>query len=387
MDDTVEAESPRSYFWWSGLCAISAVVSNKVYVNKQIYKLYPNLFVLLIGKSGLRKSGPVSMVKQIVERSELVKVISGRSSIQAIVKQLGQAWTLESGKVLADPSAFIVSSEFASSLVKDEAALTILTDLHDSHYHSEGWRYTLKNSAPDFLKSPCITFLSATNQTHFDDMISETSMMGGFIARTILVVENKKSRINALLDESEKKFNSDKFIPYLKELSKIEGEMILNNEAKDMYKSWYHSFCESDIDDKTGTSERVHDRIMKVAMNISLAENTSLLITGQHMQMALDACINGVSLANKATMSSGKSELAAKAAIFMNRLFTSPDYTIDRKTLLSREWGNFDHQDLDRIVQTLEAGGMITSEAVGGVVYYQLTEGSIQYYLSETKKN
>lgn len=386
MAATIEAESPRSYFWWSGLAAISAAVSNRVWVNKQIYKLHPNLFVLLIGKSGLRKSGPPSLVRQIMERAEVTKLISGRASIEAIIKKLGQLETLKSGVVLKDASAFICSGEFSSSLVNNEDALTILTDLHDSHYHTDSWVNLLKTAGVDTLERPCLTLLSATNPTHFDNVVSTISMMGGFIARTVLVVESKKSRINDLLDEAEVKFDPAYFVPYIKKLSKLQGEFTLDKPAKMMFREWYAAFAIEEIDDKTGTSERIHDRILKVAMNISLAETTTLVIKEPHMKMAMDACIHGITLASKATMSQGLSDLAPKAAAFIDRLCNAPNHEMDRRSMLSRNWGTFDHLDLDRIVEMLDQAGLVINDNRGGKVFYKLTDVGVDFYLSQKDK-
>lgn len=380
MAQTIEAESPRSYFWWSGLCAISAALSNRVWIDKQIYKLHPNLYVLLIGKSGLRKSGPPALVKQIVEKAEIIKVISGRSSIQAIVKELGSVWNLESGKMLAESTAFICSTEFSSSLVKDDDALTILTDLHDSHYHPNGWKNILKTAGVDILKHPCLTLLSATNPIHFDDKISEVSMMGGFIARTILVVEDKKSRINDLLDPPEIRFDPEYFVPYLRTLSQLKGEMILTKEAKQLFRDWYQIFSEQESDDKTGTSERIHDRILKVAMCIAVTEEPELLIREKHMQAAMDVCIRGVSVADRATMGQGKSEYASRCAYLIELLLKMEGYEIERKKLLSRAWGTFDADTLDRVAETLDQGDMIEIENKDGKLFYRLTQGTIDYY-------
>ena len=65
--ETEEAEAPRSFFFWSALAAISAVVKNKVYLDRYFYKLYPNVYIFLVAKSGLRKGIPIAMAKALVK--------------------------------------------------------------------------------------------------------------------------------------------------------------------------------------------------------------------------------------------------------------------------------------------------------------------------------
>lgn len=383
MEATDAAESPRAYFYWAGISAIAASVRNRVWINKYIYKLYPNLYILLIGKSGLRKSAPISIAKSLVDSLEVTKVIYGRASIQAIVQRLGDVEQRNSGTIIKESSAYVVSSEFAASLVKDDAALTIMTDLADGHYHEDGWRNTLKGAGSDRLERPCVNLLSASNQTHFEGTVDTASMFGGFIARTILVVEHRKSKINDLLDEPEILFDAKKFVPYLKKISQVKGEFTFVPKAKRLFQEWYHEFAANDeIEDKTGTSERIHDRILKVAMCLSLAENLELSITEAQMKAAMKVCIHGVSLANKATMHQGKSEMSPKTAIFIKRLVTceSQGYKISKEMMVQREWGNMDTTDVNRIAETLETGGIIKQELVNGEIWYTLLPKFIETF-------
>ncbi len=380
MEATREAESPRSYFYWSGLSVISAVIRNNIWLNKHLYKLYPNMYVLLIGKSGLRKSAPVAIAKNLVEALEVTKVIYGRASIQAIVKALGEVQNLSDGRILKDANAFIVSTEFSASLVKDDAAMTLLTDLQDGHYHEGGWKNTLKQGGTDKLERPCVTLLSASNPAHFDDVVSAVSMMGGFIARTILVVEDKKSRINDLLDPPEIPFDMKEFLPYLREVSQVKGEIKLDAGAKKVYRDWYKEFAMQDIEDKTGTAERLNDRILKVAINLSMSDNLDLIITEEQMIKSMELCLSGVSLANKATMHQGKSELAPKTAIIVQRLMQSPDCRLTRTQILRKEWGNVDSSDLNRIIETLTEANAVEVIKEGKAVFYQLVPAFVDAY-------
>ena len=87
VDQHNELESPRSFWFWAGLAAISAVVKDNIWINKQIYNLYPNIYVMFHADSGLKKGPPVSMSKQLVKAVNNTRIISGRSSIQAILKE------------------------------------------------------------------------------------------------------------------------------------------------------------------------------------------------------------------------------------------------------------------------------------------------------------
>src|SRR6476469_10441112 len=102
MRATDEVESPKSFIKWAALSAIAAVVKNNVYLDKHYYKLYPNIYVMLIAKSGMRKGFPVAMAKELVKSIDNTRVIAGRNSIQGVLKTLSTSYTRENGKALTD---------------------------------------------------------------------------------------------------------------------------------------------------------------------------------------------------------------------------------------------------------------------------------------------
>jgi len=380
LERTDQAETPKSFFYWAMLCVISATVKRNVWINKRIYKLYANLYVLLIAKSGLRKGAATSLAKNLVEKLQLTRVIYGRSSIQAIIKELSDQRTFPNGYVLNSASGFIVSGELASSIIGDPQAQTILTDLYDSNYHSE-WTNTLKGAGKEKLREIYVTFLAATNPTLLEEFLEETSIQGGFIARTILIKEDKKSRINALIDDDAlepQDLDDTEIISRLKEITTARGQFKFSDTAKKIYKDWYGIFnakLESgEIRDPTGTADRLHDHILKVAMLLSLSESINLVITESHMTEAINNLTgDAVRIAEGIGASKGKSDLAAKTKILLDELLTSPEYKLSREELLQRRFKDFDAYELDRIIETLgQAGAIEIKRGSDARVYYNL---------------
>src|SRR4030067_137290 len=222
----IQAESPESFFRWSAISCISAVVRKEVFVNKRIYQLYPNLYIMLIAKSGLRKGYPVKQAQKLVEQLEIIKVVSGRNSIQAILTELSKQWTLETGKILRNAQAFIVNDELDSLLIADPSAQTILTALYDSFYHKK-WQNTLKKDGREILNELYITMLTATNPEHLSHFLDKTSAKGGFLGRTMMVYEDKKSKINPLIEENDAtEVDTKPLVEILTEISKLKGQIL-----------------------------------------------------------------------------------------------------------------------------------------------------------------
>src|SRR6476660_3889070 len=92
-----ENEAPERFFYWSAMAAISAVVKKQVVLNRYQYKLYPNIYVLIMGKSGIKKGLPVNVAKQLIEKVGNTRIISGRKSVPRVVQDLGKAYTTQGG--------------------------------------------------------------------------------------------------------------------------------------------------------------------------------------------------------------------------------------------------------------------------------------------------
>lgn len=382
MDATVnDAEAPPAYFYWSALAAISAVLKNNVVLDKYRYKLHPNIYVMLIGGSGMRKGDPVGMAKKLVSAVDNTRVIAGRGSIQGIISRLANAYTNKAGTIIKDSTGFLVAGEFASFIIQDPAALTILTDLYDSHYHEGEYAISLK-SAPEKLNNICITMLAASNEIHFRDAVPKNAVGGGFIARTALVVADKVGKVNSLVNPPTQDFPLADLVSYLKDVAKLQGNFTWSDRGKKLYDRWYQDFMamSSGRNDSTGTLNRIHDQVLKVAMLISVSNKLDLVLEENDIQEALDVCVNCVVGVKKVTMGVGKSTMAPQTATVLDFLLKQTDNKATRQKILQKFWGELDSYDLDRIAESLMQAGALNAIKNGKHMIYQLTPDTVTAY-------
>ncbi|KKN65783.1 hypothetical protein LCGC14_0478280 [marine sediment metagenome] len=374
MDATLEAESPRSFVRWAALCAISAVMTDRVYLDKHYYKLFPNIYVLLVAKSGLRKSFPPMLAKALVKVVDNTRVISGRNSIQAIIHELSTTVTKPKQSPLVKAHGFIVTGELSTTFIEDPQTLTILMDLYDGHYHQDGWDYTLKGTGKESLKDIAVTLLGAINPPHFKDMVHSKDITGGFIARTIIVEESRRALKNPLIDAPKQRLDTAELVRYLVELSKVEGEFKWSDDAAEFYREWYKTFNPEDMEDDTGTANRIHDQILKVAMLLSLARDTELIYLKEDIQEAMDLLESAIKTAASATRGHGESDFSPKVRIVLEELESSPDHKVKRSELLIKHWGDFTAAELSIVIQTLEGAKAVTARTVGKDELYTATD-------------
>lgn len=375
-----ELESPTTFWYWSGLCAISAVLRDNVWLDQQLYKVYPNIYVMLHARSGLKKGPPVSMAKQIVKLVNNTNIINGRSSIQGIMKKLGTAYTLPGGIVVNKAVAFICSSELSASLVEDKAALSILTDLYDRIYHEE-YESLLKGETFK-LKEPTITMLTATNAAHSDEFFGKQDIQGGYFARTFIIYADIENTINSLVTPLVNPPNYPELAKYIKELAKLKGQFVnlYKTPAGDYYHTWYNEFARlrRDIEDNTGTLNRFGDSVLKVAMLLSLAREPKLEIGLEAMQEAVIQCEKLIGHTRKVTMGkSGKSNYANQKVMILEKLLTREPHMITRAQLMMDMHYHLNANELDEIMRTFDESGVIKLESRGNTIIYSMPESQV----------
>jgi hypothetical protein len=381
-----ESEAPERFFYWSALSAMSAAIKKNIWMNRGgIYKLYPNIYVFLVAKSGMKKGIPVSLAKNLVEKSGVTKVISGRNSVPRVIYDLGKMKTSPGVALDKKAQAFIVSGELASFLVKDIDGLKILTELYNTHENEEKWENSLKGTGVDTLIEPCLTLFGATNDDHFVETIPKSDIKGGFIARTFIVSSDERGILNSLVNDSKKMVDLNKLSEFLKELNKLKGEFKWTKETGDFYDSWYYPFMADPPDDSTGTYNRIGDSILKVAMLLSLSKNLKLEMDLDSLQEAKAECLNCARAANQISMG-GTSNLSTQTRIIMRALLSHPDHKLSRTQILRKYWGDVNHYDLDLVIETLLGAGIIDVQNYGKERFYKMKEIVVKEYLEFERK-
>ena len=384
MKATDYAETPHSFIKWGALSALSAVVAPNVFLDKVFYKLSPNLYVMLLARSGLGKGFPVTLAKQLVEQVHCTRVIGGRNSIQSVLQNLGQVKSQVNGTIpFKDSRGFLVSGEFADFITYDPQALLILTDLYDTHYTSD-WKNTMKGAGVDILKNPCITILGASSPVHFKNVIPESSIGGGFLARTLLVYEEKRSRINPLTEQPTNVFNIAELAEYLKHAAKLRGEFAWTKSGKLRFEQWYTEFRGRDVQDDTGTIERLHDHVLKVAMLLQISVDMDNLVLGEDVVQEAIETVETLGInAKKNFLVDGKSASKEHIGVVLKQLFKQKEFQVTRPVILQRCWGHMNAQELDVAIMTLQQMSYVTELSIRNVTTYRLTERAIKHFLSE----
>jgi hypothetical protein len=381
LQETSEFECPERYIYWACLTAISAVCRKNFYLDRFAYKCYPNVYVLLVGDSGLKKGYAVKLAKDLATKAHSTRVIAGRYSIPAAIRELGKAFHITKTDMLKEAHGFLCNSELDAAFVKDDDSFSVLTDLYDCHWNPK-WDNWLKGGDVN-LDDPYIVILGGSNETNLKDALPNKAIGGGYIARSIVVFEEKPRTISSLVYPPEIQPNIEKYANRLREISNMRGEFKFTDSSGKFFDSWYQEFKRGTPKDRTGTLMRIDETILKVAMLLSLSERFDLLLIEEDLQEAIDSvllCYDGM---RRVFLGSGKAELAEKTGIILKHLMKQSDLRMTRTRLINEgwKWGDYDSTDVDKIMDTLQQSGALLVHREGGDVIYELRREIAEQYI------
>ena len=238
----------------------------------------------------------------------------------------------------------------------------------------------LKGSNLETLKNISLTMLGGINQAHFQDTVDAAAIMGGFIGRTFIIYEEKKANVNSLVYRPERNVDYDCLAGSLKAVSRVSGEFKFTDNGGKLYDDWYKRYNEQGKDDRTGTSERISDSILKVAMLLSASRRDDLLLDEPEIQESIEQCLIASASVRRTTLGTGRSQNNNNIGVVLQELLANRE--ISRRQLLSRHYAEFDAFELDRIVETLEQAGACTARKQGQDIIYKVTDKVYNEYIS-----
>lgn len=292
LEYTQEQESPEKIHLWTAFAVLSASLQRHAFLDRGFYKLYPNIFVLIVAESArVRKSVAMEMGLSILNDAVPdIAIISGSTTPEGLIKHMNRQTVIpnSNGKgatIHHDSHILIHADELATLFSYDRTRASrmaiLLTEIYSSktlHLHTTArdGQVPLHNLYP--------TLLAATDPRNLKVLPEEA--VGGLIGRLIFVNAKDRRHITAWADPSkENKDLRKRLIADLFRISNLTGEFKATEEARLYFKTWYEKMSQIRIEDPRldAFHERCHDTALKIAMLICVSRADDLTITGKHM--------------------------------------------------------------------------------------------------------
>lgn len=283
-------EPPLVFHRWSILGALGAMLGRQYYLPFGDFNIFPNLYVMLIGDPGTRKSTAIKLAKKSLSTTGYDKFAAEKTSkekflldLEGVVKD---GDVLDTNKVmkeilgdaadamLGDPKqVFIVADEFNDFVGSGNLDfLSLLGSLWDWDDPNNAYKQRLKNSRSVSIYQPTVSILSGNTHAGFAEAFPPQALGQGFLSRLLLVFGESSGRKIAFPERP-----SDEIKQAVTDMlgmihDRVQGEASLTKQARDMLTVIYNSYKGvSDIRFQHYSTRR-HTHLLKLCM-LSAAAN------------------------------------------------------------------------------------------------------------------
>jgi hypothetical protein len=236
------SECPRSFHVWSALSILGAVIGRKVWFDRKIHVVYPNIYVGLVGDAGSGKSTAKGVVKTImVQEFPHLMISESIQSREDIAEKMGRTdccttWKNEKGEIQEYRPYFLIVNELANFLSVDTRKMVdFLVDMYDENYFSTGFKSTTSQK----FKNPYVSMLACVQPTWIMSNLKLDLFSGGLGRRLILVYEEKTGLIAEPFIPPGGEAAIQKVLTHLHRAEKLQGEFKMPDPARKWWKKWY----------------------------------------------------------------------------------------------------------------------------------------------------
>jgi len=195
-----ETECPVFFHRWCAIAAIGAFLERRFHFQHGHFDIYPNLYVMLVGNPGTRKSTAIKIMQYLIMQAGYTDIAADKTSKEKFLLDLaGEDKTedpLESslwGKEATDVSnCFIMADEFNDFFGNNNLEfISLLGTLWDYRgiYESR-----VKNSKSVAIPNPTISILGGNTPTGFSIAFPIEILGQGFFSRLLLAYSDPTGR-------------------------------------------------------------------------------------------------------------------------------------------------------------------------------------------------
>lgn len=282
------SEVPAQYHLWACLSLIGACVSDRVWIEKFAgAKLTPNLYVVLLGPSGVGKGVAIDLATKFVQDVQRINFYRGKATGQYLVQHLGKTIKNAAGqKVLENPKMYLCTPELSMSVGSGPVAddfIKMMTELYT------GGDYLFQLGTRMYgnvtVREPCMNWLGGSTKEWFIQALTRDAIEGGALARMVLIPG--RYDFNKRYTEPQLPADAGEIREHLKwrviMLCHTEGEFSKTDAAREVEERWYQHRAVPTDEAMIPTWRRQHDLALKLAMILALADGGDLVIQRSHM--------------------------------------------------------------------------------------------------------
>lgn len=254
-----KTEPPLVFHRWSLLTTLGAYLGRQYFMPFGDFTIQPNMYVMLIGDPGTRKSTAIKLSKKIASAAGYDKFSAERTSKEKFLLDL-EGIEDDSGKVIdqnkvmqnlfgedssgGEPSeVFVVADEFNEFVGSGNLEfLSLLGSLWDWDDPMQSFKQRLKTTRSVSIYQPTISILAGNTHAGFAEAFPPQSLGQGFLSRLILVFGESSGKKIAFPQRPSEQVKQQLVDTFALIKERVIGEATLTKQAHGMLETIYHSW-------------------------------------------------------------------------------------------------------------------------------------------------
>jgi hypothetical protein len=258
IDYIGESEAPTFYHRWAAIMSIAGFLGRNFYFQHGHFKIYPNMYVKLIGIPATRKSTVIKIMRNLMKASGYTTFAPDKTSKEKYLMDLagiGNEFDIKDKSpediltqnifgpdISNEPvESFIAADEF-NDFFGTTAILEFLSTLGNLWDYEGTYENKLKNSRQVYINNPTINIFGGNTPTNLSTLMPPEAIGQGFFSRLILVHGEPTGRRITFPKPPSTELGQQLTNFYKDIQHKVRGEAKLSKGAEDLLDKIYKTF-------------------------------------------------------------------------------------------------------------------------------------------------
>ena len=377
LEYTVGNEAPEEFHLWVALTILGATLRRKVFIDHFFFRIYPNLFTVLIAPPGVcKKTTAANIGANILRDATDVRIFSEKITPEALAKSLSKSELVtEKGKapkIEAKSQGLLFAPELTVFLGREqynESLVLLLTRIYDCPDKTEF--ESIKHSTIP-LHNVFVSLLGCTTPSELQSAIPASAGGGGLLSRMTMIYKASSPRCYPVpvMDDPVRR---ELLVAELRRINDtVEDQFFISDEGMEWWNSYYIAHKRR-MESGTDTyAEREPQNVLRIAMILSVSENGSKLLGKDILERSfkiITAATNSSAGMSQSIATNDRGQLQYKIVEFIRK----GGGARSRSQITKRFYGMARGKDIEEALITLEKmAGILVSFTNKGVSWYRL---------------
>ena len=294
MELTQDTEPPVAFDRWVGISAIASALQRKCWVDRGItQKIYPNMYIVLIGPAGIRKSTAMSTGRSLLEDLgiHIASEATTREALISRMKNSSTRSTFEHGGIeKVHTSLTVHASELMVFVGQGRHNPQFLADLTDWFDAPEVFRNDTRGHGQEIIKGVWLNLIGATTPDLFQEDLSKIAIGGGLTSRMLFIYGDKFKKYVPFPTVTKRQLELyEQLKNDLGKMLLMTGPFVMTSDFKDAYVKWYRDTNENPPDLGRGFGAYISRRathFLKLCQILSASRTNDMQLTEKDFRRA-----------------------------------------------------------------------------------------------------